>query len=82
VKDIWTFYTKQAQFPEVLMQNKPNLLKGKMSASVYIKGYYKDFQLFRRRENKPNSKPNKANCRLWVGTSRKNHPHPDTRQSG
>ncbi|HUT46782.1 MAG TPA: hypothetical protein VMX36_10890 [Sedimentisphaerales bacterium] len=30
-----------------------------MSVSIYMKGDYEDFQPFRRRENKANSKPNK-----------------------
>ena len=34
---------------------------GKMSVSIYMKGYYEVFYGFVPRENKPNSKPNKAN---------------------
>jgi len=30
---------------------------GKMSISIYMKGYYEDFCNFGRRKNKPNSKP-------------------------
>jgi len=33
----------------------------KMSLSIYMKGDYEEFQALRRRKNKPNSKPNKAN---------------------
>jgi len=32
-----------------------------MSLSVYMKGDYEEFHALRRRKNKPNSKPNKAN---------------------
>ena len=32
-----------------------------MSISIYMKGVYEDFQDLRRRKNKANSKPNKAN---------------------
>jgi len=34
---------------------------GRMSLSIYMKGYYEDFYGFGRRKNKANSKPNKAN---------------------
>jgi len=34
---------------------------GKMSLSTYMKGDYEDFHALRRRKNKANSKPNKAN---------------------
>jgi len=34
---------------------------GKMDISVYMKGDYEDIYGFVRRENKANSKPNKAN---------------------
>jgi len=34
---------------------------GKMDISVYMKGDYEDIYGFGRRENKANSKPNKAN---------------------
>jgi len=40
---------------------------GKMSVSIYLKGYYGDFCGFWRQKNKANSKPNKANRRLLVG---------------
>jgi len=36
---------------------------GKMGISIYRKGGYVEFYALRRRENKPNSKPNKANLR-------------------
>jgi len=32
-----------------------------MSVSIYMKGGYEEFHALRRRKNKPNSKPNKAN---------------------
>ncbi len=34
---------------------------GRMSISIYIKGYYEEFRGFGLRKNKANSKPNKAN---------------------
>jgi len=34
---------------------------GKMSLSIYMKGDYEEFYALRRRKNKPNTKPNKAN---------------------
>jgi len=37
---------------------------GKMGVSIYMKGYYEDFQPFRLRENKPNSKPIQSQSRL------------------
>jgi hypothetical protein len=36
---------------------------GKTSLSIYMKGYYEDFQAFERKKNKANSNPNKANFR-------------------
>jgi len=44
---------------------------GRMSLSIYMKGDYEDFQALRRRKNKPNSKPIKANLRR-----RRNLPRP------
>ena len=35
--------------------------QGENGAKSYIKGDYEEFQALRRRKNKPNSKPNKAN---------------------
>ena len=37
-----------------------------MSISIYMKGGYEEFHALRRRKNKPNSKPNKANLRHFV----------------
>jgi hypothetical protein len=43
------------------LKNKPNLRMVRMDLSVYIKGEYEGFHALRRRKNKPNSIPNKAN---------------------
>jgi len=40
---------------------------GRMSLSIYMKGDYEDFYALRRRKNKANSKPNKANRRGLAG---------------
>jgi len=40
---------------------------GKMTLSIYMKGDYEEFHALRRRKNKPNSKPNKANRRPLAG---------------
>jgi hypothetical protein len=43
------------------MQNKPNFRKAKMNVSAVNTNGYENNRLRRRRENKPNSKPIKAN---------------------
>ena len=45
----------------LIWKNKPNLWKAKMNVSIYMEGGYDDLCGFGRRENKANSKPNKAN---------------------
>ena len=45
------------------MQNKPNFLDAQMNVNIY---YIKDYQIFiplAGQKNKPNSNPNKPNCR-------------------
>ncbi len=48
-------------FSWLIWKNKANLRMGKMSLSIYKKGYYEEFHALGRRENKANSKPNKPN---------------------
>jgi len=45
------------------MQNKPNLLDTLMNVNKVLTKDYENVRLHRRRENKPNSKPIKANFR-------------------
>ncbi len=46
---------------ESIMQNKPNLLNALMNVNTIITKHYENKRLSRRRENKPNTKPIKAN---------------------
>jgi hypothetical protein len=41
-----------------------------MDVSIYMKGYYEEFYALGCRENKANSKPNKANRRALAGNSK------------
>jgi len=50
---------------------------GKMSVSIYMKGYYEDFHALDRRKNKANSKPNKANMPVFGWKSEVRNPKPD-----
>jgi len=43
------------------LKNKANFRMGRMSLSIYMIGDYEDLWAMRRRKNKPNSKPIKAN---------------------
>ncbi len=45
----------------LFMQNKPNLLNSQMNITSFITKYYENVRLYRCGENKPNSKPIKAN---------------------
>jgi len=42
-------------------KNKANLRQGEIGAISLLKGDYEEFHALRRRKNKANSKPNKAN---------------------
>jgi len=53
---------KQAQFPEVFMQNKANFKRAKMNVNIYRQENYENFHAFRPKKNKANSKPKAG---LW-----------------
>jgi len=45
------------------MQNKPNLLESQMNVSIFLQMAYEKKRDWTLGENKPNSNPNKPNCR-------------------
>jgi len=54
-------------FQSADLKKQSQFAKGQISVNIYLKGNYDNIPACRHGKNKPNSKPNKANCRASDG---------------